>query len=88
MRILLPLVGLVALFGCKSNQVPESYPDISVEAAAELVASEPDVVVLDIRTPGEYDAGHLPGAVMVDCKAADFVEQLKQLDPSKTYVMH
>ena len=48
----------------------------------------PDVVVLDIRTPGEYAAGHLPGAVLMDCKAPDFADQLKALDPSKTYVMH
>ena len=35
-----------------------------------------------------FAAGHIPGAVMIDCKAANFTEELKKLDPSKTYVMH
>lgn len=66
----------------------EPYADIAVAAAAELVATGDNVVVLDIRTPGEYAAGHIPGAVMVDCKAPDFADRLKKLDRSKTYVMH
>jgi rhodanese-related sulfurtransferase len=44
--------------------------------------------VLDIRTPEEYAAGHLPGAVLVDCQSKGFADQLRTLDPSKTYVMH
>jgi hypothetical protein len=65
-----------------------AFPDISVDAAAERIANDKDVVVLDIRTPAEYEAGHIPGAVLVDCKSANFSEELKKLDPSKTYVMH
>jgi rhodanese-related sulfurtransferase len=67
---------------------PSSYPDISVADAADLVARDASVVVLDIRTPEEYAAGHLPGAVLVDCQSKGFADQLRTLDPSKTYVMH
>jgi phage shock protein E len=85
-----PIVALLALAACESHQMsePPSYPDISVDAAAELVLSDPNVVVLDIRTPEEYAAGHIPGAVLMDCKSAGFADQLRTLDPSKTYVMH
>jgi len=84
------MAGLIALAACESAPVTDTpaYPDISVDDAAALLEQDKDVVVLDIRTPAEYEAGHLPGAVMVDCKSPDFAEQLKKLDPSKTYVMH
>ena len=82
---------IATLAGCRSNEAqmdPSSYPDISVAAAAKLCADDPDVVVLDIRTPEEFAAGHIAGALSVDSKSPDFVDRLKQLDRSKTYVMH
>ena len=90
MRLLPPIVCLLALVACESQQVTEaiSYPDISVVDAADLVAGDASVVILDIRTPEEFAAGHIPGAVLMDCKADDFADQLRTLDPSKTYVMH
>ena len=90
MRILSVTAALLALAACTAEAVTDSpaYPDISVDAAADLVAAGGDVVVLDIRTPDEYAMGHLPGAVLMDCKAPDFADKLKALDPSKTYVMH
>ncbi|MEC9047130.1 MAG: rhodanese-like domain-containing protein [Planctomycetota bacterium] len=90
MRTLSLAAALYALAACNSLAVtdPPAFPDISVDAAADLVAAGGDVVVLDIRTPDEYAAGHLPGAVLMDCKAPDFADKLKTLDPSKTYVMH
>ena len=90
MRTLTLAAALCALAACNSVAVTDSpaFPDISVDAAADLVAAGGDVVVLDIRTPDEYAAGHLPGAVLMDCKAPDFADKLKTLDPSKTYVMH
>ena len=82
--------ALFALAACTAEAVTDSpaYPDISVDAAADLVAAGGDVVVLDIRTPDEYAMGHVPGAVLMDCKAPDFADKLKTLDPSMTYVMH
>jgi len=90
MRHLVMTAALLALASCSNEAVTNApqYPDISIEDAAALLARDPDVVVLDIRTPDEYAAGHLPGAVLMDCKAADFADKLKTLDPSKTYVMH
>jgi hypothetical protein len=53
MRTSILMTSLLALVACLTNEVPDSpaYPDISVDAAAELVGADPDVVVLDIRTP-------------------------------------
>ena len=45
-------------------------------------------VVLDVRTPKEYAAGHIPGAVNIDVNAPDFEDKVKKLDKNKAYLVH
>ncbi len=47
-----------------------------------------DLVVLDVRTPEEFAAGHLDGAIMVDFYADDFADQLADLDPDGRYLLY
>ena len=44
--------------------------------------------VIDVRTPEEFDAGHLVGAVNVDVQAADFHERVQGLEKSDSYVLY
>jgi phage shock protein E len=91
MVMLLLLVGLSTSCAPSSASVEElaavGIVDVEVEEAAELIANG-DVVILDIRTPREYKAGHIPGALNVDYRGRDFEERLAQLDRDQTYVMH
>ena len=45
-------------------------------------------VILDIRTPQEFVAGHIQGAVNVDFYAPDFKQQLDQLPKDKVYFVY
>lgn len=49
---------------------------------------QPGAVLLDVRTPEEYAAGHLPGALNLNYRAPDVAEQLARLDPASTYVLY
>lgn len=40
-------------------------PVLSAEELAELLGSRADVRLLDVRTPGEYESAHIPGAYNV-----------------------
>ncbi|QQR38514.1 rhodanese-like domain-containing protein [Devosia rhizoryzae] len=42
---------------------PASGPQFLDEAAVKALASDPNVVVLDVRSPSDYSAGHIPGSV-------------------------
>jgi rhodanese-related sulfurtransferase len=43
--------------------VAEAAPFITqTELLARLAKNDPDLVVLDVRTPAEFSAGHVPGA--------------------------
>ena len=45
-------------------------------------------VVLDVRRPSEFAAGHIPGAVNLSVEDKSFEANARNLDPSKTYVVH
>jgi rhodanese-related sulfurtransferase len=45
-------------------------------------------MVIDVRTPEEYAAGHLDGAVNIDITAADFDQRVAALDPTGTYLIY
>ena len=61
---------------------------ISSQETKALLARQADVVILDVRTPAEYEAGHLQGARLLDIYAADFQERLQALDPTKPYLVY
>ena len=57
--------------------------------AAALIASSPQgLVILDVRTPEEFAAGHLAGAVNLDFYAASFADDLAVLDRLAPYVLY
>ena len=43
----------------------ESYRQISPSDAMEIMELESNYIILDVRTPGEFAAGHIPGAINV-----------------------
>jgi rhodanese-related sulfurtransferase len=62
---------------------------VAASRAAEIIDGAPEgLVVLDIRTPEEFAAGHIAGAVNVDYYEANFRDQLDTLDKGAPYVMY
>jgi phage shock protein E len=53
-----------------------------------LLAQQPDIVMLDVRTPEEYAAGHLKGAQLINFYSPDFLQRVQALDPAKTYLVY
>jgi rhodanese-related sulfurtransferase len=60
------------------------YTDISVEEAKIMIdddVSYPDLIVLDVRTQPEYDAGHLADAILIPVD--DLEARIGELDAYK-----
>jgi phage shock protein E len=51
-------------------------------------ASEPGVVVLDVRTGGEYAAGHIANAINIDVEGMTFDGDIKSLDKDAKYAVY
>lgn len=48
----------------------------------------PNVLILDVRTAGEYASGHVEGAINVDYYAPDFEAQLNNLPKKDTVLVY
>src|ERR1041385_129030 len=87
-------VGLVAIFIVASLSAEEPktagtvVKNVSPDEAERALKERKDVVVLDVRTPEEFKAGHIAGAKNIDFNAPDFAKQISALDKNKTYLVH
>ena len=50
--------------------------------------SEPGVVVLDVRTVGEFMGGHIAKAINIDVEGMTFDGDIAKLDKSATYAVY
>ena len=64
--ILLLAAAIFAACGQTGKIVKESvYMNITAEEAKVLMESETGYIILDVREQDEYDAGHIPGAILI-----------------------
>ena len=55
---------LSVLTGCGGMAMENTYQQITQEAAKNMMDTQ-EVIVLDVREQEEFDAGHIPGAVLL-----------------------
>ncbi|MFM1905847.1 MAG: hypothetical protein RIT32_643 [Actinomycetota bacterium] len=84
--IALVIALMLALAGC-SNSADSSVTDLSVADFASTIASE-DVVILDVRTPGEFATGHIENSINIDAESGSFASEIESLDKTKTYAVY
>ncbi|WP_225752766.1 rhodanese-like domain-containing protein [Actinotalea sp. Marseille-Q4924] len=84
---LLAVGGLTACGAEDGASSAVSVTDVGPTAFAEL-ADDPDVTVLDVRTPQEFAAGHLPDAVNIDSSAPDFADAVGRLPKDGRYLVY
>lgn len=82
------LVLVLGLTACSDSDSasPDDAPAPGEESAA--AALEADRTVIDVRTPEEYDAGHVEEAALIDIQGPDFADQIDELDPEGEYVVY
>jgi len=91
--LLLALLPILALLS-PTLRADDAKPAAAVEKkvtpdeAQKLIQQKKDLVILDVRTPEEFAAGHIAGAKNLDFHGDDFLQKLKSLDKSKDYLVH
>lgn len=94
----LALVG--GLTGCSSSSTVATADDLPASVTSltspvrvgvadfASVITTAGVEVIDVRTPSEFAAGHIAGAVNIPVQSADFSERVAALDPAGTYAVY
>lgn len=63
------------------------YDSVDAREFAEALKN-PDVQIIDTRTPQEFNEGHIPGAVNIDLAGEDFFEQMDCLDKDRPVAVY
>ena len=66
MKRIFPLIFamLLVLTGCGGTAEENTYQQITQEEAKNMMDTQ-EAIVLDVREQDEFDAGHIPGAVLL-----------------------
>ena len=68
MKKLIPILLSALMFaGCTgtSNNHTNTYRSITMDEAEDMMAKETGYIILDVRRPDEFAAGHIPNAINV-----------------------
>ena len=78
------LLAAASFVGCQSDT---AFKSVDAQQFAEVIANK-DVQLVDARTPEEFSEGHIPGAINMDVKSADFDAKIAQLDTSRPVAVY
>lgn len=98
-HIALLSLAVFALFSCGNAQDHNTEGNLEVQQQSSVkpldqnklaaIMEQENVIVIDVRTPGEVSQGYIKGAdLFININGADFQREIGKLDKSKTYVMY
>ncbi|MFC2033306.1 rhodanese-like domain-containing protein [Chloroflexota bacterium] len=91
--IIILLLITVSLYGCASQAElsDQILEDIGIQEAFDLIQRNQGntaFVIIDVRTPEEFNEGHIENAVNIDFNSETFKEDLDKLDKNKAYFIY
>lgn len=61
--------------------------NINAKEAQKLI-EKGEIIIIDVRTPAEYNAGHIKNAQNIDIQSPLFTERIKGLDKNAEYIVN
>ena len=91
MKRMIPILLMMTLLltGCtapKPAAETNTYRQITMQEAVEMMEKEDDYIILDVRTEQEYIAGHIPGAIVIPNETIG-TEDIPQLPDKDQLIM-
>lgn len=77
-KILAVLFLVIVLVGCAAPDKESGYRRVEMEEAVTMMEEESGYIILDVRTPEEFEEKHIPGAVNVPNETID-TEEIPEL---------
>ena len=85
-KSVLLLLFFMFFFGCKSQN---SVKVLTAEEFSVAIKEDKEGVILDVRRPEEFAAGHIEGAILLNfLDTVAFNAGIEKLDKEKTYYVY
>lgn len=81
------MITAIALLGCTQSSA-QKIRDVNSDEFTELMKTERNKIILDVRTPEEYEGAHIGGAVNIDINSDDFENRIAKLDTHSTIFVY
>lgn len=85
-KLITSFAAVILLAGCSSTGSATTV-NLNVSEFSQKI-TEPDVIILDVRTPEEFASGHIEGALNIDFNGGDFANEITRLNPSENYAIY
>jgi len=85
MKKAIAVITSLLLAGCSTTTTGATNMNVS-EFSKKI--TESDVVILDVRTPGEFAEGYIEGAQNIDFQSGNFENEIAALDKNVTYAVY
>ena len=82
---------LLMLFSCGAQNTETTSNGggkIDAEAFESKIKTEKNHILLDVRTPEEFAANHIKGAVNININSSDFGDKIRLLDKANTVLVY
>jgi rhodanese-related sulfurtransferase len=81
------ITAILIVFGSIVGFTQQINPILSVDAL-KMINTDKNWVVLDVRTPGEFNQGHVKGAVNIDVSQPDAFDKYLKLNRNAKYIVY
>jgi rhodanese-related sulfurtransferase len=65
-----------------------SFVDLEPSEFSQKLKEDLNGVLIDVRTPGEYNGGHIPNSKLMNIYEPTFADDIQKLDRNKNYYLY
>ena len=87
MKRIITAIAVVATLGAGGLALSACAPTEGSAPTADVDFTA-DSIMIDVRTPEEFESGHLAGALNINWEGAEFMQAVDALDKSANYAIY
>ncbi len=84
---ILCLLSMILGLNCTQNDL-NAQQKLQVNDFEALLQKDSTIQLIDVRTPEEFNSGHLAGAQNLNLQAADFAQKINTLDKTRPVLVY